>query len=166
MLLFLERKSKHFPWYSFVIFFLLSGACASHKKILVRQQKVETVIHTAKTFVGTPYLYGGTSRRGMDCSALLISSFQAIDLDLPRTSRDQSRFGKEIKLKKLQPGDMVFFATGKRRRKVTHAGLVTEVEGRQDIKFIHASTSLGVIETNIFSDYYRKRFRVGRRVID
>ncbi|HOO09629.1 MAG TPA: NlpC/P60 family protein, partial [Cyclobacteriaceae bacterium] len=63
-------------------------------------------------------------------------------------------------------GDLVFFATGKRRRVVTHVGLVTEVKGRENVKFIHASTSLGVIETNLYTKYYLKRFRFGRRIID
>jgi cell wall-associated NlpC family hydrolase len=68
-------------------------------------------------------------------------------------------------MKDLQPGDLVFFATGKKRRKITHVGLVTEVKGEGNVKFIHASSSLGVVETNIYADYYQKRFRGARRVI-
>jgi cell wall-associated NlpC family hydrolase len=74
--------------------------------------------------------------------------------------------GEKVKMKELKPGDLVFFATGKRRRKITHVGLVTEVRGRENIKFIHASSSLGVIETNLYSDYFFKRYRLGRRIID
>lgn len=74
--------------------------------------------------------------------------------------------GEKIKLKQLQEGDLVFFATGKKRREITHVGLVTDVRGKDDVKFIHASSSLGVIETNIFSDYYLKRFRFARRIIE
>ncbi|MCX7638658.1 MAG: C40 family peptidase, partial [Cyclobacteriaceae bacterium] len=70
------------------------------------------------------------------------------------------------KLEEIKPGDLVFFATGKSRRKVTHVGLVTEKRSRDNIKFIHASTTLGVVETNIYSDYYIQRFRFARRVID
>lgn len=69
-------------------------------------------------------------------------------------------------MKKLQKGDLVFFATGKKRRVVTHVGMVTDVKGKDDVRFIHASTSLGVIETNLYSKYYLKRFRFGRRIID
>jgi probable lipoprotein NlpC len=61
---------------------------------------------------------------------------------------------------------LVFFATGKKRRLVTHVGLVTDVKSKDNVKFIHASSSLGVVETNIFSEYYQKRFRGARRVID
>ncbi len=63
-------------------------------------------------------------------------------------------------------GDLVFFATGKKKREITHVGIVTEVKARDNVKFIHASTSLGVVETNLYSDYYEKRFRTARRIID
>lgn len=102
----------------------------------------------------------------MDCSGLLINSFNAIDLSLPRSSSDQSKIGKEVKLKEVRPGDLVFFATGRKRRRVTHVGLITDVKAKDNIKFIHASSSLGVVETNIYSEYYIKRFRGARRVID
>jgi cell wall-associated NlpC family hydrolase len=102
----------------------------------------------------------------MDCSGLLCNSFRAIDVSLPRSSADQSNLGQEVKMSDLQPGDLVFFATSNKKRKITHVGLVTERIGKDNIKFIHASSSLGVVETNIFADYYQKRFRVARRVID
>jgi len=123
------------------------------------------VISSARTFIGTPYKYGGTSRSGMDCSGLLINSFKAVEISLPRSSEAQSKVGTEIKLKDLEPGDLVFFATGNKKRRITHVGLVTEIKGRDEVKFIHASSSLGVVETNIYADYYQKRFRGARRVI-
>ena len=74
--------------------------------------------------------------------------------------------GEKIKMKKLQEGDLVFFATGKKRREITHVGLVTEVKGKENVKFIHASSSLGVIETNLYSEYFQKRFRFARRILE
>ena len=142
-------------------------SCAAHKvkQADAREIKVDKVISTARTFIGTPYKYGGTTRNGMDCSGLLINSFQAVNVALPRSSEAQSKVGEEVTMKELEPGDLVFFATGRRKREVTHVGLVTDVRGKQDVKFIHSSSSLGVVETNLFAEYYQKRFRTARRVI-
>ena len=142
------------------------ASCGSSRKVTVREKKIDKVISTARSFTGTPYRYGGTTRSGMDCSGLLLNSFKAVDLALPRSSEAQSKVGKEVKMKDLEPGDLVFFATGKKKRKITHVGLVTERKSKDNIKFIHASSSLGVVETNIFQEYYQKRFRGARRVID
>lgn len=142
------------------------AACASRSKVAKTDSRADQVIHAARGFLGTPYKYGGTTRSGMDCSGLLLNSFRAIDVTLPRRSADQSKVGKEVRLDDLQPGDLVFFATGRRKNQITHVGLVTERRSRDDVRFIHASTSLGVVETNIFTDYYKKRFRTARRIID
>jgi probable lipoprotein NlpC len=143
---------------------LFLASCASHRAT-VRDEKIDKVISTARTFVGTPYKYGGTTRSGMDCSGLLMNSFKAIDMSLPRTSEAQSKIGMKVDKEELQPGDLVFFATGKKKREITHVGLVTDVR-RKDVKFIHASSSLGVVETNLSAEYYQKAFRRARRVID
>jgi len=146
-----------------VMLFLVS--CAASKKVSVREMQVERVIESARAYIGTPYKYGGTSRTGMDCSGLLLNSFRAIEVSLPRSSEDQSKIGTEIKMKDLEPGDLVFFATGSKKKKITHVGLVTEVKGKDEVKFIHASSKLGVVETNIYAEYYQQRFRGARRVI-
>ena len=77
----------------------------------------------------------------------------------------QAKQGEKVKKEELQPGDLVFFATGKKRKAITHVGIVTEVKSSDNVKFIHASTSLGVVETNLYSDYFIKRFRGARRII-
>jgi probable lipoprotein NlpC len=167
MKLFFQFKIKQkllFTALSAITLFLTS--CGSSHKLTVREEKVKKIITTARSYTGTPYKYGGMTRSGMDCSGLLLNSFKSASIDLPRTSAAQSKVGKEVKLKELQPGDLVFFATGKKKRQITHVGLVTENKGKNNIKFIHASTSLGVVETNIFAEYYQTRFRVARRVVD
>jgi len=140
--------------------FLISSCSPSQK---IRKANIDQVVTTAQSFRGTPYRYGGTTRSGMDCSALLFQSFSSIGVTLPRTSTAQSKIGRRVALKGLQKGDMVFFATGKRRREITHAGIVSS-SFRGNIQFIHSSTSLGVTEDDIKSDYWSKRFVLGRRV--
>ena len=78
--------------------------------------KVDRVLARARSYVGTPYKLGGTSRRGIDCSGLMVRSFQAIDFQLPRVSAQQARVGKPIRKTELRRGDMVFFAKGKKVR--------------------------------------------------
>lgn len=147
---------------TFSVFLLIITSCASAKKANIRQQRIKTVINSAQSYTGTPYKWGGTTRAGMDCSGLLYNAYFAIDFPIPRTSAQQSKIGQKVKLKNLEPGDLVFFATGKKRRKITHVGLVTHV-GKEQIKFIHSSSSLGVVESNLHSRYYKKRFITARR---
>ena len=161
----ITQFSCHQPGLLCLIFFVVC-ACSVSKKTKVRDQQITDVIKTARTFTGTPYKWGGTTRSGMDCSALTGNAFQKIHVSLPRTADAQALIGEKIKKENLRPGDLVFFATGKKKREITHVGIVTEVRSKENIKFIHASTSLGVVETDLFSDYYLTRFRTARRIIN
>ncbi|HLZ17502.1 MAG TPA: C40 family peptidase, partial [Cyclobacteriaceae bacterium] len=129
------------------------------------KDQVSTVIKAARSFTGTPYKWGGTTRAGIDCSALTGHAFESINISLPRTADKQALKGEKVKIDELVPGDLVFFATGRKRRVITHVGIITEVKAKDNVKFIHASTSLGVVETNLYSDYFIKRFRGARRVV-
>jgi cell wall-associated NlpC family hydrolase len=158
-----NRLQKLAPFWVLILLIFILTSCAGGGKS--RVSKSELVIQTARSYIGTPYKYGGTTRVGMDCSALLYNSFESVRMQLPRTSADQSKLGVKVKIKDLKPGDMVFFATGKSKNEITHAGIVTVVNSKNDIRFIHASTSLGVIESNLYSTYYIQRFKRGRRVL-
>lgn len=144
---------------------LLLVGCKTSKKISESEHHVTKIIQTARSYVGTPYKWGGTSRSGLDCSGLLLISFRSAGIEIPRTSKDQSKMGREVSMRELKPGDLVFFSGKKfNTGKITHVGLVTHVHGKHNIQFIHASTRLGVVENNIYTDYYRRIFVKARRV--
>lgn len=120
-------------------------------------QKVGNVVQKARSYVGSPYKYGGTSAAGFDCSGLVTVAFQSANLTLPRTSYDMATVGKEIKQKEIQKGDLVFFVTSKEGTRINHVGIVTEIDKDGNVKFIHASDS-GVREDNLSSKYYKSKF--------
>lgn len=137
--------------------------CGSKRRI-PKDSPAFTVIQTAKSYRGTPYRYGGTTRAGIDCSALVFHAYYSVGINLPRQSADQSEIGTKISLNNLKLGDVLFFATGKKKNQVTHSGIVTEV-GNGDVRFIHASTSLGVTEDYLSNRYWNKAFLFGRRLL-
>jgi probable lipoprotein NlpC len=121
------------------------------------RKDLATVIQTARSYQGTPYKYGGTTRTGMDCSGLLFNSFAAINVQIPRSSNEQAVWGTPVKPQDLQAGDLVFFGASPGSNTITHVGLVTEASP-EGVQFIHSSSSLGVVENSLESDYYLSRF--------
>lgn len=116
-----------------------------------------SVIENARSYQGVPYLFGGTTRLGMDCSALLQLSFADAGVSIPRSSNEQAAWGEPIKPTELRPGDFLFFGASPGSGIITHVGMVTVVDA-EGVEFIHASTSLGVTENSFELDYYLSRF--------
>ena len=127
--------------------------------------KASKVIKTARSYTGTPYKFGGTSRAGLDCSCLMLLCYKEVCINLPRTSSEQSKMGTALKYSDLKPGDLVFFTDKKGGSKVVHAGLVSKVNGLRDVKFIHSSTKLGVVESDLYVSYYENILIKARRVL-
>lgn len=123
----------------------------------------QDIIDFAKTFEGTRYKYGGTTKSGMDCSGLVITAFKKENIDLPRRSRDMATRGKSISLKNIEKGDLVFFKTSS-KNVISHVGLVVNTE-RGHVRFIHSTTSAGVIISSLDEAYWKKAFVEIRRVI-
>lgn len=124
---------------------------------------LERVVQNAKTFEGTRYKFGGTTKTGMDCSGLVYRAFKQEDILMPRISRDMAQKGVQVRLAEAIEGDLIFFRTGK-RNVINHVGLIVETN-RGEIWFIHSTTSQGVIISSMKESYWKKAFVEVRRII-
>jgi cell wall-associated NlpC family hydrolase len=107
--------------------------------------------------LGVPYLWGGTTARGFDCSGLALAVYRLNGLQLPRNTRDQFEAGEAVAEGKLRPGDLVFFATSG-TGEVSHVGIYTG-----EARFIHApSRGRRITRDRLDDPYYRERFVGGR----
>lgn len=125
---------------------------------------VESIIKNAKKYEGTRYKYGGTTKKGMDCSGLIYTAFKEDNITIPRVSSAMAKTGDWIDLKNVREGDLLFFATKKNSRSVNHVGLVTAING-DAIAFIHSTTSKGVITSTLKEKYWYFAFVQARRVL-
>ncbi|HVN49555.1 MAG TPA: NlpC/P60 family protein [Bacteroidota bacterium] len=111
-------------------------------------------------YMGVPYLHGGCSSDGMDCSGYTMTVYKnSVGITLPRSSAEQSKLGTPVEFEKLKFGDLVFFNTT--GETVSHVGIYLG-----DDLFAHASVSLGVTISSLQSAYFAKRYECARRVID
>jgi len=134
-------------------------------KRVSNSSKSSYIIDYAKQFEGVRYKWGGTTKLGMDCSGLIYESFKSANISLPRISRDMAKKGNKIKLKEVHKGDLLFFKTGKNRRNaINHVGLIVDIRNN-DIKFIHATSSKGVIISGLNEGYWLKAFYEARRIL-
>ena len=127
-------------------------------------KEIKSIINYAKTFEGTRYKYGGTTKRGMDCSGLVVTAFKKEDILLPRTTADLSKRGDWIDVKEVKEGDLLFFATKKNSRKINHVGIVTKSRPGH-VEFIHSTTSRGVITSNLAEKYWYLAYVQARRLL-
>lgn len=132
-------------------------AVASQKKLGGNYLR-ESLVKTARDFIGIPYLWGGTSSdSGFDCSGLTMTVYQLNGLNLPRVSQKQFEAGNYVANESLQKGDLVFF-TMKGRNKISHVGVYIG-----DGQFIHAPSHGKKIRIDYLSDdYFAKRFAGAR----
>lgn len=124
----------------------------------------DNIINTALTYSGTRYKYGGTTKKGIDCSGLLYVSFGEHDVQIPRVSYVMAEEGKQVRISKVVKGDLLFFKTKKRGRRINHVGMVVAVED-DDIKFIHSSSSRGVIVSSLREGYWNSAFVKATRIL-
>lgn len=110
-------------------------------------------------WAGTPYVLGGSGRKGVDCSGFVQTTFfDRFGIKLPRQTKEQANYGQYIDKADIQTGDLVFFKTG-RGPNGYHVGIYVKED-----KFLHASTKGGVIYSSLNSDYWRKAYWQARRI--
>lgn len=128
------------------------------------EAQVETLqqaaVEQALDLLGVPYVWGGTSPRGFDCSGFVQYVYGQMGYTLNRTATTQLCNGMVVAPEDLQPGDLVFFRNTMGDSSITsHVGIYTE-----DSRFIHAA-SRGISESSLDEPYYAERFLCARRVI-
>lgn len=134
------------------------NAARREAKGATRLRMIETTLRDdSPNWLGIPYRWGGTTRRGIDCSAFVQQYVREnLGIELPRTTAGQRYEGVEIEKDELVPGDLVFF----RRRGVRHVGVY--LSGGE---FIHASSSRGVTISELGSSYWSRYYWMARRII-
>jgi peptidoglycan endopeptidase LytE len=103
----------------------------------------------AKTFIGTPYRSGGSSPKGFDCSGYTSYVYKNFGIDLPRTAADQYNYGQVVSAAEAKPGDLVAFKSG---GSISHVGIY--MGGG---KFIHSSSSRGIMISEVYDSYWGKK---------
>lgn len=117
-----------------------------------------SLIQAYRDWKGTPYVLGGASPKGVDCSRLVNIVFDDyFGMDLPTNTKEQLNVGNGIRRAAVRTGDLVFFRTG---RKTLHVGIAVNSG-----EFLHASTSNGVMISKLGKSYWRNRFLAARRVL-
>ena len=125
----------------------------------ILSSEVKKLAAYAKTFVGYPYVYGGSSPSGFDCSGFTSYIYKQFGYSLNRTCSGQLDNGTPVAMSELQPGDLVFFQNTYKAG-ISHVGIYVG-----DGKFIHSPNSRSVVSyADLYSDYYTNHYYSARRI--
>ena len=131
---------------------------APYGRGFITSNQGKQIVSTAQNFMGVPYVFGGTTPSGFDCSGLLQYVFKMHGLTIPRLADEQYNLGKSAKISQLVAGDLVFFTTY--TAGVSHCGIY--VGGGN---FLHASSSKGVRIDSLDNEYWKTRFVGARKIV-
>ncbi len=158
----------HLPQWCAVLFLIVacagcasSGAAVSYGPARSASEAAvaDAIRAEVEAWRGTPHRWGGTTKRGVDCSGLTLALYgDLFGVALPRTTRAQARSGERVAANALQAGDLVFFKTSAKNR---HVGVYLESGA-----FAHASSSQGVTVSRLDEAYWQRRYWTARRLLD
>lgn len=119
---------------------------------------VRRILRAAYSVMGTPYVFGGTTPYGFDCSGFTQYAFNRAGVYIPRTADVQMAYGRPVSMNQLRPGDLVFYTTYEPG--ASHCGIYIG-----DGKFIHAGSSTGVTVASAFTGYWGARYYGACRIL-
>jgi cell wall-associated NlpC family hydrolase len=136
-----------------------TGVAPSASALKGETTKASEIIAEAKRHIGTPYVWGGTTTKGFDCSGYTQYVMKRCGITIPRTTTEQYKIGTFVSKSNLQPGDLVFLQNTYREG-ISHVGIYIG-----DGKMIHASSSKGVVISDLSSSYYVEHYYGARRIL-
>lgn len=119
----------------------------------------QSILDEASAWLGVEYRYRGTNKSGVDCSGFVLRVYESAGMRIPRTTKEQFTIGEKISRASLLPGDLVFFQNTAGKG-ISHVGIYFG-----NGKFIHASTTRGVILSDLNEAYYLRHFAGARQVL-
>lgn len=131
---------------------------APYGKPFITAGQGSQIVATGKNYIGVPYVFGGTTPSGFDCSGFLQYVFKQNGITIPRLADEQYKLGKSVSPSQLEPGDLVFFSTYEPGP--SHCGIY--VGGGN---FMHASSSKGIRIDALSNEYWRPRFLGAKKII-
>ena len=134
-----------------------SSTLAPYGETFITEQDGENIVALAKKFMGVPYVFGGTTPSGFDCSGFLQYVFKQYGINIPRLADEQYLLGESAKTSQLSVGDLVFFSTY--LEGASHCGFYVG-----DGKFLHTSSSKGVRIDSLDNEYWKPKFLGGKKI--
>ena len=128
-------------------------------KILITKSQAKALVQTAKKYIGVPYVFGGTTPSGFDCSGFLQYVFKENGILIPRLADEQYKLGKNVSTSELEAGDLVFFTTYEAG--ASHCGIYLG-QGQ----FLHTSSSRGVRIDLLNNVYWAPRFYGAKKIVE
>lgn len=127
--------------------------------------KIDVLLQQAKSYIGTSYEYGGTTRKGIDCSAFVKNVYSIININLNRISSNQALQGEIVSLNQAKKGDLLFFAHP--GNQISHVGIIEHIcHKNKRIFFIHSASSKGVVISSLNDQYWITRYKKTVRIIE